>query len=321
MKKIISLLALSLLLTGCDALFADEGSGQQTITFDNGGDSNTQDTPSDNTSNTPSTPSEKGKGVDNPYTVAEAVNKCGSNPSGEFYVKGKVSSIINFNSSYGDLTFEITDNDKTTADEVLRAYQCKNINGAKFTSRNELNLEVEVIIKGKLTVYVTSKYSVNEITNCQIMKMGTGGINMSIPDLPNNPTNTQTLTFDSSFIPTSSGSNYVWDVDNVKFTLDQGSQWSSAYSLDPFRFYVGTYLHIEVKTGTIKTITFNTVNNYGFAGGEVVTDGVLSVGANNSIVYAKNTNIKKIKIHNSNRGDTSAKQQVRFTSVTIEYYV
>ena len=100
--------------------------------------------------------------VATPFNVAAALDVCAglqqsstsaSYLSEEVYVKGKVSSIVDteFNSQYGNITYYISDmkEDGTTANQ-LEVYRGYGLNGAKFTSLDDIKVGDEVIVKGKL---------------------------------------------------------------------------------------------------------------------------------------------------------------------------
>ncbi|MDE5986073.1 MAG: carbohydrate binding domain-containing protein [Prevotella sp.] len=100
--------------------------------------------------------------VATPYNIAAALDVCAnlqqsstsaSYLSEEVYVKGKVSSIVDteFNSQFGNITYYISDvaEDGTTTNK-LEVYRGYGLNGAKFTSLDDIKVGDEVIVKGKL---------------------------------------------------------------------------------------------------------------------------------------------------------------------------
>ena len=93
---------------------------------------------------------------ENPFNAAAANKKCievGQTASTEeFYVKGKVSSIKELSTSYGNATFYISD-DGTTTTEQFCIYRCYYIGGEKFASTDQLKPGDEVVVKGKLINY------------------------------------------------------------------------------------------------------------------------------------------------------------------------
>ena len=89
-----------------------------------------------------------------PYTVADAraVIDAGTGTSG-VYATGIVSEIVSpYNSQYGNITYNISDDGTTTADQ-LQAYRGKSYNGANFTSEDDIKVGDVVVIFGNLTKY------------------------------------------------------------------------------------------------------------------------------------------------------------------------
>ena len=87
------------------------------------------------------------------YTVAEAIGIIdkGEALSETVYVKGKISQIDKFNDSYKSINYWISDDGTTTTQ--LECYSGKGLNGADFSSVDDLALGASVIVKGTLTKY------------------------------------------------------------------------------------------------------------------------------------------------------------------------
>jgi len=99
----------------------------------------------------------KGSGtLADPYNATAANAKCaeiGTTASTEdYYVKGKISNIKELSTSYGNATFYISDGG-TTAEEQFCVYRAYYLNGAKFTSEDQIKAGDEVVVKGKLINY------------------------------------------------------------------------------------------------------------------------------------------------------------------------
>ena len=93
-----------------------------------------------------------GESVDDPFTAAEAVAKCieiGST-AGEtiYYAHGYISSIKEVSPSYGNATFNISDDGSDEG--ALTVYRSKWLENAPFTSEDQISVGDEVIICGKL---------------------------------------------------------------------------------------------------------------------------------------------------------------------------
>lgn len=111
---------------------------------------------------TPDTPS-TGKGsASEPYTIAEAIAaiKAGA-PSYEVYVKGTISKVTYYNATYKSLSYNLVD---AGATDVLEVYSGKGLNGADFTSEEDLKAGQIVVVKGVIKAYTKADGTVvNEI--------------------------------------------------------------------------------------------------------------------------------------------------------------
>ena len=95
--------------------------------------------------------------ADNPYTVAQArafIDGLNGATSTEKYVSGIISQIDSYNSNFNSITYWISDDGTTT--NQLEVYSGKGINGAIFSSINDVELTAEVIVKGNLKKYNTT---------------------------------------------------------------------------------------------------------------------------------------------------------------------
>lgn len=94
---------------------------------------------------------------DAPLSVGEAIAKCkefGSTASeSSFYVKGIISSINEVSLSYGNATFNISDNGKDTSESVVTAYHTYAPDNKKFESESQIKVGDVVILCGKLVNY------------------------------------------------------------------------------------------------------------------------------------------------------------------------
>ncbi len=110
-------------------------------------------------SETPEDPTiDEGLGTaDAPITVAKALEIINSYDAAgesktEAYVKGKIVSVDQFNSTYKSITYYISDDG--TATSQLQVYSGKGLNGADFNSKDDLKRGAVVVVKGKLKKYV-----------------------------------------------------------------------------------------------------------------------------------------------------------------------
>ena len=135
---------------------------------------------------TPDTPT-TGKGSEsNPYTVAEAIAaiKAGA-PTSEVYVTGIVSDVYYYSDQYKSLSYYISDDGKS---KDMQVYSGKGLNGADFTSKNDLKVGQKVTIKGIIKAFNKNGTEIMEIDkNSTIVKIegeGTGGEVTPKPDTP-----------------------------------------------------------------------------------------------------------------------------------------
>ena len=117
---------------------------------------------------------------------------------------------------------------------------------------------------------------------------------------------------------------YTWTDGNVSLKNDKGSQYSftdPSGNFPTWRFYVGTFIFINITTGSIKDVVFTTEQYNPFQGGEVITNGKLSSYTSTSATIKANDDVKEVKIHNSDKGDIEhGKKQIRFTKVVVTWY-
>ena len=93
---------------------------------------------------------------DSPYTVAD-VNLLFANnqvPADNVYVQGIVSQITEFNTTYHNATYYISDNGTTT--DQFFVFRGKYLNGEDFTSGDQLQEGDAVVVYGTLTTYNTT---------------------------------------------------------------------------------------------------------------------------------------------------------------------
>lgn len=88
------------------------------------------------------------------YTITEAVQliQAGEGLSQTVFVKGIISKIDNFNEKYGSLTYWLSEDGSTSAQQ-FQCYSGLNVNGEKFTSEEDLQVGTEVIVKGVMKKY------------------------------------------------------------------------------------------------------------------------------------------------------------------------
>lgn len=140
----------------------------------------------DGSTTTPDTPT-TGKGsASDPYTVAEAIAaiKAGA-PTYEVYLTGIVSEVDFYNDQYKSLSYYISDDGKS---KDMQVYSGKGLNGADFTSKEDLKVGQKVTIKGIIKAFNKNGTDIMEVDkNSTIVKIegeGTGGEVTPKPDTP-----------------------------------------------------------------------------------------------------------------------------------------
>lgn len=132
-------------------------------------------------STTPETPS-TGKGsASEPYTIAEAITaiKAGA-PSYEVYVKGTISKVTYYNATYKSLSYNLVDAGST---DVLEVYSGKGLNGADFTSKEDLKVGQVVVVKGIIKAFTKNESTIYEIDkNSTIISIEGEGTVTPTPD-------------------------------------------------------------------------------------------------------------------------------------------
>ena len=92
--------------------------------------------------------------AEDPYSVADVlkyISTLGTETStNDVYAKGVITSITEVSTSYGNATYKIKDED--VENEVL-VYHGYYLNGAKFTSEDQIRVGDEVVVKGKVKNY------------------------------------------------------------------------------------------------------------------------------------------------------------------------
>ncbi len=118
-----------------------------------------------------------GQSAEDPFTVAEAIAKCqqiGATSDGEIYfAKGRISSIKEVSTSYGNATFNISD-DGTDAN-ALTCFRSLFLDNQKFTDENAIAVGDVVVVCGKLVNYTKDDTTTPEFSgNVYIVSLKKG---------------------------------------------------------------------------------------------------------------------------------------------------
>lgn len=232
---------------------------------------------------TPDTPT-TGKGSEsNPYTVAEAIAaiKAGA-PTSEVYVTGIVSDVYFYSDQYKSLSYYISDDGKS---KDMQVYSGKGLNGADFTSKDDLKVGQKVTIKGIIKAFNKNGTDIMEVDkNSTIVKIegeGTGGEVTPKPDTPD------------------TGNGKITFADDHRTLTLENSNATAGESVS-FDFTAQNYENqtdmttIKLSDGT--TITFDA--NGEINGSKYYTSGTaVRVYKNNKIIVKGTKEIAKIIFH------------------------
>lgn len=91
--------------------------------------------------------------IGNPYTVAQARAAIDADEGlTDVYATGTVSEVIEYSSTYHNITYNISTDGLTTSDQ-LQAFRGKSYNGNNFTSENDIMVGDVVVVYGTLKKY------------------------------------------------------------------------------------------------------------------------------------------------------------------------
>lgn len=286
---------------------------------------------------TPDTPT-TGKGSEsNPYTVAEAIAaiKAGA-PTSEVYVTGIVSDVYFYSDQYKSLSYYISDDGKS---KDMQVYSGKGLNGADFTSKDDLKVGQKVTIKGIIKAFNKNGTDIMEIDkNSTIVKIegeGTGGEVTPKPDTPDTgngkitfANDHRTLTLENSNATAGesvsfdfTAQNYENQTDMTTIKLSDGTTITfdaNGEKNGPKYYTSGTAVRVYLNnkiivkgTKEIAKIIFHCNAPYPKNGETVNCDGNETATINFSGKTATYTNVFT--------GTTGGGVQLRFSSIEIVY--
>lgn len=194
-----------------------------------------------------------GKGsLSNPYTVAEAVAAIEAGaPTSEVYLTGIISEVTSYNENYKSITYYISDDGKS---KDIQVYSGKGLNGADFTSLDDLKVGQKVVIKGIIKAYTNSKtgVTINEVDKTSsIISITDGGD--TTPDTPSSGN----ISIDGTTVTmTNSG---VTAGESIK--VDKISEITSDANPSEITLSDGTVLTLDINGGTTKPAYNSNYNN------------------------------------------------------------
>ena len=259
------------------------------------------------------TPSGDAGTLDNPYTVAQALEiiNAGTYTKDKVYVSGIVSKIDEISLQYGNATYYISDDGKT--DKQLQVFRGYTLGGEKFQSEDDLMVGDKVIVWGVLTLY-NSKTP--EITGSQLYSIndetagGGGGGGSATGDASSfnaadlgltNGAAFDKVTYNGLTITTDGGGN-----NNTPKYYDSGSN---------LRMYPKNSITISAGK-TISSITLTCYPGSVANGNVKASKG--NVNVSDPTISITGINDKSVTITN-NDGSTGAASQIRIVKFDITY--
>ena len=229
---------------------------------------------------------------DNPYTIVEAKAAIDAGTGlTDVYVKGIISQIDSYSSTYKSITYWISDDGTTT--NQFEIYSGKGLNGADFTGVEDIALKASVVVYGTIKKY-NEVYEMDK--NNQLVEYTpladpfvdfpfeyrnilVGLSKTALPESDNLGGNTISYSSSNTSVATVNGSGQITGVAvgsatiTASVTVDQVLYSdtytlyvkSSAYSVTEARTYIdgGTNLNDQYVTGYISRVTSNSVENNG----------------------------------------------------------
>ena len=241
---------------------------------------------------TPTTPGTPGE--DGVYSVAAALSciNSGSIPSGEVKVRGIISSITEISTSYGNATYIIKD--QLSDSNGLTIYRGYYLDGAKFTSEDQIAVGGTVVVEGTLVLYGGSTPEVstgNKIVSYTAPGETPGGGGNDNPTTPPTPSGDYKGDFNSfnGGTPKSSYGTYTnatgWTATNSAILSGTNDDTAN----NPYFTFIGgsgvLAPTLNGKAGTAGTLTSPTLAggigtltfNYGFAFAETACSFTINV--------------------------------------------
>lgn len=280
--------------------------------------------------------------IDNPYSVAKALettNALSDNEttSDNFYIKGKVTRKANTadeigpdsEKKYKDMNYYISDDG--TQSKELYIYRGKYLDGADFTAFDQLKEGDEVIVYGQLQKYIDTKNGnavVCEVKNSKIVKLNgqsgsgeqSGGGSGSGPGTVSGNTITVKATDFGVANGVAMGTQTL--ADGTKLVFDGGGNSNA-----PKYYDAGTNIRMYPKNSVtitasknIQKIVFNCDEYQGTicnAGGDISASPG-TIATNEKVVTISGISSKTTTITNTS-GSTGAASQIRIVSIEITY--
>ena len=218
------------------------------------------------------------------------------------YVKGTISQVTSYNSTYKSITYYISDDGKTTNE--LQVYSGKGQNGADFAAKEDLSVGDQVVIKGKLKKYVKNGKvtpEINQSSEIVTITKASGGGNTGGGEIMSDGTTLSVSQEDGKSAPIYHESTKIIRIyARNAITINAGSKKIAKVVLD-YDTYNGTAYKGNDEM-------------YGEAGSNKITP-----TKDSASVTFSNVNNSSLKVVNWLESGNSGGTQFRITGITITY--
>lgn len=262
----------------------------------------------------------------NPFNVAAIINYVSALPADveteeEYYFKGKVSRVAQIDTSYGNANFYISD-DGTQSNEFY-CFRVLHLDGAKFTSTDQIHVGDDVVVKGRVVNYKgnTPETVGNAAQLVSIENNGGGsGGDTSGGDVSGN---TITVTFSNLGLSNQEKPSTLPLSDGTTLTFDSGGNTNApAYynSGTNLRMYPKNTMTINAGSKIIASIEISCDTYSGTlcnASGDVTVNGNRMTIDGTSLKYT-GPNASTATVANVS-ANTGAQSQIRMLTLKITY--
>ena len=262
---------------------------------------------------------------DAPLTVAKALEIINALADGgettDAFVKGTISQVTSYNSTYKSITYYISDDGKTTNE--LQVYSGKGQNGADFAAKEDLSVGDQVVIKGKLKKYVKNGKvtpEINQSSEIVTITKASGGGNAGGGSVSAKAT-------EMGFAAQAVATSYTMSDGTVlTFAKGDGSNDPKYYDGDyaAVRMYAKNTLTIT-SSKTIAKVVITTTSGNGstkYNGNDTAYaegSSKVSIKKNSDTeIEFSGLNAKTVKVVNDQEA-TSGGTQLRLSAITITY--
>lgn len=261
----------------------------------------------------------KGDGTEtNPYNAIAANNiasalTTGSTTESEVYVSGIVSYVDEISAEYGNGTYYISEDGTRTSE--FKIYRGKYLDGASFTSSDQIKVGQKVLVFGKLTNYNGEP---EMTTGSKIISIEGEGVSGGDTPSGPNPDGSITVSVEKSFLKDNYVNAKMDDV--ITYNCDTDLNGNVPTEL---RVYKGANLDFTAAEGyTIMKVEFVTTangnNKQGWCDGDTIT---VDAGASAAVDFSDTSKNVAITVtgNTSSLNINAVANQIRITSLSVTY--